>query len=141
MDTELARKPFSHRLAAIFSKNSKVEVVEQDKEFDGEKQALGGKLYTHMIRRVDDAPKLVNPSGWISETPREDQQKDVPVPSAYRAPDVQIRSHEADARRKKCVFLSLSLSLLAVSLIIYLPFQASASLVGSRNAQREIWLW
>ncbi|TFL07165.1 cation transport protein-domain-containing protein [Pterulicium gracile] len=101
MDTELARKPFSHRLAAIFSKNSKVEVVEQDKEFDGEKQALGGKLYTHMIRRVDDAPKLVNPSGWISETPREDQQKDVPVPSAYRAPDVQIRSHEADARRKK----------------------------------------
>lgn len=28
------------------------------------------KLRTDMIRRMDDAPKLVNPSGWISEGDR-----------------------------------------------------------------------
>lgn len=31
------------------------------------RQSLIKKLRTDMIRRMDDAPKLVNPSGWISE--------------------------------------------------------------------------
>lgn len=42
------------------------------------------KLRTDMIRRMDEAPKLVNPSGWISE-----RQTDPPLqqpPSALRSP-------------------------------------------------------
>ena len=39
------------------------------------------KLRTDMIRRMDEAPKLVNPSGWISE-----REPDPPPTSALRSP-------------------------------------------------------
>lgn len=33
----------------------------------GEENEQPGKLRTHMVRRMDKAPQLVDPMGWISE--------------------------------------------------------------------------
>lgn len=44
-----------------------------------QKKGIIQKLRPDMIRRMDDAPKLVNPSGWISDGPAEPLKK---APSA-----------------------------------------------------------
>ncbi|KAJ3875588.1 cation transport protein-domain-containing protein [Lentinula edodes] len=51
------------------SKKERLPMTRQDSsESFGEKgRKTSKKLRTDMIRRMDDAPKLVNPSGWISE--------------------------------------------------------------------------
>ncbi|KAJ3861901.1 cation transport protein-domain-containing protein [Lentinula novae-zelandiae] len=51
------------------SKKERLPTTRQDStESFGEKgRKTSKKLRTDMIRRMDDAPKLVNPSGWISE--------------------------------------------------------------------------
>ncbi|KAJ4483156.1 cation transport protein-domain-containing protein [Lentinula lateritia] len=51
------------------SKKERLPTTRQDStESLGEKgRKTSKKLRTDMIRRMDDAPKLVNPSGWISE--------------------------------------------------------------------------
>ncbi|PPQ87456.1 hypothetical protein CVT25_008192 [Psilocybe cyanescens] len=62
-------KPWPHRFIAFFTgRNLSVEdeeqVEEEARKGDG---AAIRKLRPDMIRRMDDAPKLVNPSGWVSE--------------------------------------------------------------------------
>lgn len=63
------RKPWPHRFIAFFS-GKKLKVVDKEKDVKeakkGQKSALR-KLRPDMIRRMDDAPKLLNPSGWVSE--------------------------------------------------------------------------
>ncbi|KAJ3726247.1 hypothetical protein C8R42DRAFT_718482 [Lentinula raphanica] len=53
-------------------KRAGLPIKRQDStESSGEKsRKIPKKLRTDMIRRMDDAPKLVNPSGWISEGDR-----------------------------------------------------------------------
>lgn len=48
---------------------STVEELSEDEPTSKERKAKSvlQKLRPDMIRRMDDAPKLVNPSGWISE--------------------------------------------------------------------------
>lgn len=84
-EAELAARPWTHRFASLFRKNTGLstvdEITEDDK--DESKERTGGiirKLRPDMIRRMDDAPKLVDPSGWISEG------QSVPM---MRAPTVQ----------------------------------------------------
>ena len=43
---------------------------EKDKQTNGNGGGFAKRVRTDMIRRMDDAPKLVNPSGWISEGDR-----------------------------------------------------------------------
>ncbi|PPQ64955.1 hypothetical protein CVT26_015675 [Gymnopilus dilepis] len=66
------RKPWPHKFIAFFTGKGKLKVVDKDKDIEdakkGRKSALG-KLRPDMIRRMDDAPKLLNPSGWVSEGP------------------------------------------------------------------------
>lgn len=61
-----------------------------------------------MIRRMDDAPKLVNPSGWISEAAATRSQSQIPrtppgSPAEEREPSVffpgqqQVATPEVDA--------------------------------------------
>ncbi|KAL0574295.1 hypothetical protein V5O48_007653 [Marasmius crinis-equi] len=47
-------------------KRQRQDLEKHEKERNG----LAKRLRTDMIRRMDDAPKLVNPSGWISEGDR-----------------------------------------------------------------------
>ncbi|KAF9560954.1 hypothetical protein CPC08DRAFT_750168 [Agrocybe pediades] len=61
-------KPWPHRFVAFFSgKHLSVEDEEQAKEEIRKEGGAMRKLRPEMIRRMDDAPKLVNPSGWVSE--------------------------------------------------------------------------
>lgn len=62
-------KPWPHRFIAFFtgrhlSVEDEDQVEEEAKKGDG---TAIRKLRPDMIRRMDDAPKLVNPSGWVSE--------------------------------------------------------------------------
>ncbi|KAJ3972950.1 cation transport protein-domain-containing protein [Lentinula raphanica] len=59
-------------------------------ESSGEKsRKIPKKLRTDMIRRMDDAPKLVNPSGWISEGDRI-RVGNIRSPSRSRSPPSDI---------------------------------------------------
>jgi hypothetical protein len=40
---------------------------ETESSHSSEEEQKNRRVRTHMIRRIDDKPKLVNPSGWISE--------------------------------------------------------------------------
>lgn len=71
-DAESATQPWARRFVSLFSKNTGLSTVTEDaeEEKDESKERSGGvirKLRPDMIRRMDDAPKLVDPSGWISE--------------------------------------------------------------------------
>lgn len=66
------RRPWSGRMAALFRPGrSQISVVAEDSS-DGSSsvrpnnRGIIRKLRPDMIRRMDDAPKLVNPSGWIT---------------------------------------------------------------------------
>ncbi|THV06206.1 hypothetical protein K435DRAFT_773402 [Dendrothele bispora CBS 962.96] len=64
---------FSRTFTNLFRRREKSNPPsDDDAEERSEKEKKTGlkKLRTDMIRRVDDAPKLVNPSGWISEGDR-----------------------------------------------------------------------
>uniref|UniRef100_A0A8H7Y882 Potassium transport protein n=1 Tax=Psilocybe cubensis TaxID=181762 RepID=A0A8H7Y882_PSICU len=69
---ETARKqhrPWPHRFIA-FLQGRHISVEDEDQVEEGAKKGDGNairKLRPDMIRRMDDAPKLVNPSGWVSE--------------------------------------------------------------------------
>ncbi|KAF5357330.1 hypothetical protein D9758_005883 [Tetrapyrgos nigripes] len=54
----------------LFKRKGKDVAHPDDIEERSEKKSGSKKLRTDMIRRMDDAPKLVNPSGWISEGDR-----------------------------------------------------------------------
>jgi len=61
-------KPWPHRFIAFFSgRHLSVEDEEQVGEEVKKESGVIRKLRPDMIRRMDDAPKLVNPSGWLSE--------------------------------------------------------------------------
>lgn len=59
------------RFTTLFRKRTGLSTVEESTEKQPDKKERGGgvirKLRPDMIRRMDDAPKLVDPSGWISE--------------------------------------------------------------------------
>lgn len=66
---ETKHKPWPHRMFA-YLKGDHIELEDEDEPEAKEKTRRNGvlqKLRPDMIRRMDDAPKLVNPSGWVSE--------------------------------------------------------------------------
>ncbi|KAF8891820.1 cation transport protein-domain-containing protein [Infundibulicybe gibba] len=70
-DAEKNSQPWPTRFVTFLRQGRGLSVVAEDsKEGSAESERKGGilrKLRPDMIRRMDDAPKLVNPSGWISE--------------------------------------------------------------------------
>lgn len=79
---ETGAQQWSRRFASLFRKSTRLSTVEEltikdsPKDIDDEKSkdqlhSGGGgvirKLRPDMIRRMDDAPKLVDPNGWISQ--------------------------------------------------------------------------
>jgi hypothetical protein len=75
-EVEAAIPPWHQRLGRLFHHRKDMSSVGDTSETSSDgtipkrlqrKQSLIKKLRTDMIRRIDDAPKLVNPSGWISE--------------------------------------------------------------------------
>lgn len=65
-------RPWPHRFTTIFRRRTGlptvVEVTEEDQPCHGDKRGgIMRKLRPDMIRRMDDAPRPVDPSGWISE--------------------------------------------------------------------------
>ncbi|TFK44919.1 cation transport protein-domain-containing protein [Crucibulum laeve] len=72
-DEEKAPLPrWSTRIATFFhpGRHISIEVEESNEGSDRSKDQKGGiigRLRPDMIRRMDDAPKLVNPSGWVSD--------------------------------------------------------------------------
>ncbi|SJK97970.1 uncharacterized protein ARMOST_01226 [Armillaria ostoyae] len=68
IDAEEKHVPWFRR---IFTRNKTVAVAEDgsDKasETEGRGNSMRKKLRTDMIRRMDDAPKRVDPNGWISQ--------------------------------------------------------------------------
>lgn len=65
-------RPWPKRFTTFFrNRTALTTVIESpDEEKNGNKERRGGalqKLRPEMIRRMDDAPKLIDPSGWISE--------------------------------------------------------------------------
>ncbi|KAK0454525.1 cation transport protein-domain-containing protein [Armillaria borealis] len=68
IDAEEKHVPWFRR---IFTRNKTVAVAEDgsDKasETEGRGNSIRKKLRTDMIRRMDDAPKRVDPNGWISQ--------------------------------------------------------------------------
>ncbi|KDR75691.1 hypothetical protein GALMADRAFT_248309 [Galerina marginata CBS 339.88] len=63
------QQPWPHRFIAFFS-GRQLSVIDEEKVPEEAKKGQGGltrKLRPDMIKRMDDAPKLVNPSGWVSE--------------------------------------------------------------------------
>ncbi|KAI0317188.1 cation transport protein-domain-containing protein [Amylostereum chailletii] len=91
------------RLFSLFRRGSRLSTIAEVNEDALSTPAKGGswkerknsghdsrKLRTDMIRRMDDAPKLVNPSGWISEGRSDPATKNVtiitPEKAAYTSP-------------------------------------------------------
>ncbi|KAH7928677.1 TrkH-domain-containing protein [Leucogyrophana mollusca] len=69
-----AQGRWSRRVTAIFRRRTGLSTVVEDTASDEDRDSprakekeVGKKLRTDMIRRMDAPPKLVNPSGWISE--------------------------------------------------------------------------
>lgn len=66
-----SRKPWPHRFLVFVSGRGMKVVPESDQSAPRKTRSGPGgvlqKLRPDMIRRMDDAPKLVNPSGWVSE--------------------------------------------------------------------------
>lgn len=67
--------PWTHRMKNLLRRRTKLPTVNEvatETSEDGErkkkraKDTVFNKLRTDMIRRMDDAPRLVDPSGWIS---------------------------------------------------------------------------
>ncbi|KAF9529697.1 cation transport protein-domain-containing protein [Crepidotus variabilis] len=68
-EAAVEHKPLPHRVVAFF-KGRHISVKDEDsdnEDVENPSQGVIRKLRPDMIRRMDDAPKLVNPSGWVSE--------------------------------------------------------------------------
>lgn len=71
-DHEASDLSWPRRVTSLFHRRSALSVVPEDirdtqnpaEHHNGD---IAQRLKPHMIRRMDDPPKLVNPSGWISE--------------------------------------------------------------------------
>lgn len=62
------RRPWSHWMTTLFHPGHIATEESQDGSDSDRypKRSIIKKLRPDMIRRMDDAPKLVNPSGWIT---------------------------------------------------------------------------
>ncbi|KAG7091120.1 hypothetical protein E1B28_010174 [Marasmius oreades] len=80
---------WSNRVAALFGLGRKKSRTANEKTIHSEKPekerhgsgGLAHRVRPDMIRRVDDAPKLVNPSGWISEGDRIPMKRNATIQS------------------------------------------------------------
>jgi len=61
---------FARTFTNLFKRKINVPSPSEDDAEEHSEKEKKKKLRTDMIRRMDDAPKLVNPSGWISEGDR-----------------------------------------------------------------------
>ncbi|KAK7472408.1 hypothetical protein VKT23_000522 [Stygiomarasmius scandens] len=61
---------FTRTFTNLFKRKINVPSPSEDDAEERSEKEKKKKLRTDMIRRMDDAPKLVNPSGWISEGDR-----------------------------------------------------------------------
>lgn len=63
--------PWPNRIATLLRPGQGLSVVTEEtrseRHSDEPKRGIIRRLRPDMIRRMDDAPKLINPSGWISE--------------------------------------------------------------------------
>ncbi|ESK97349.1 potassium transporter [Moniliophthora roreri MCA 2997] len=74
------------RLISFFYRERGIPIMKEDtqSDHDEKERANGGstkRVRTDMIRRMDDAPKLVNPSGWISEGDRIPMKRNATIQS------------------------------------------------------------
>ncbi|EEB97032.1 hypothetical protein MPER_03732, partial [Moniliophthora perniciosa FA553] len=74
------------RLITLFQRERGIPITKADtpSDSDEKERANGGytkRVRTDMIRRMDDAPKLVNPSGWISEGDRIPMKRNATIQS------------------------------------------------------------
>ncbi|ETW74843.1 potassium transporter [Heterobasidion irregulare TC 32-1] len=71
LDTQVeSPKTWRSRISTLLRRGSRLSDVEEKTDEEDTRKGGGNesrKLRPDMIRRMDDAPKLVNPSGWISE--------------------------------------------------------------------------
>ncbi|KAF9222488.1 TrkH-domain-containing protein [Gyrodon lividus] len=70
--TSTGRRSLGWRVTSLFRRRSGLSPVAEEYASDGgtptpREKEVSKKLRTDMIRRMDAPPKLVNPSGWISE--------------------------------------------------------------------------
>lgn len=102
------RKPWPHRMFA-YIKGDHIELEDEDNPEAKDKKRRNGvlqKLRPDMIRRMDDAPKLVNPSGWVSEN-RPPSVKGIEISNIHVSPKPSpspVESHtssEEDAAAPK----------------------------------------
>ncbi|KAK7057587.1 potassium transport protein [Favolaschia claudopus] len=87
-ENEKATPGWTRRISTMLSRNSPLTSVKERPESlqDGhpkEKKSFMRKLRPEMIRRMDNPPQLINPSGWISEgtptrapTPQLEEKRD-----------------------------------------------------------------
>ncbi|KIJ65956.1 hypothetical protein HYDPIDRAFT_110073 [Hydnomerulius pinastri MD-312] len=66
------QRGFARRVTSLFRRRNGLSTVPEDTASEDDastprEKDVGKKLRTDMIRRMDAPPKLVNPSGWISE--------------------------------------------------------------------------
>ncbi|KAF9446528.1 TrkH-domain-containing protein [Macrolepiota fuliginosa MF-IS2] len=86
-------RPWPHRMAALLRPGKGLSVVAEEDSSEGsktdrrDKHGIIRKLRPDMIRRMDDAPKLVNPSGWVTEGK---------APSLRQAPTLRSRHSRAE---------------------------------------------
>ncbi|KZV69989.1 hypothetical protein PENSPDRAFT_651888 [Peniophora sp. CONT] len=98
-DNEISRRP--SRLGSLFRRKRGLTTVDEEEEPEtpvkrsghNTPRKTGTGVRTDMIRRMDDAPKLVNPSGWISERIMNEKQAlndpkaEQPIPSSEDSDD------------------------------------------------------
>ncbi|KAF8967965.1 cation transport protein-domain-containing protein [Flammula alnicola] len=60
-------KPWPHRFVAYMSGRHLSVIDEESADQEAKKEGALRKLRPDMIRRMDDAPKRIDPSGWVSE--------------------------------------------------------------------------
>jgi len=93
-------KPWSSRFLAFFARR-KLSVIDEERILrDGMKPSIPPKLRPDMIRRMDDAPKLVNPSGLLSEGHAPSDSK-ISAGSSDPKPNPSDASSSSDMRRSK----------------------------------------
>ncbi|KDQ50869.1 hypothetical protein JAAARDRAFT_141256 [Jaapia argillacea MUCL 33604] len=75
VDVEATAIPWHGRLSNLFRRRKRAgardkingENLESPRKKERRRGSIIGRLRTDMIQRMDETPKLVNPSGWISE--------------------------------------------------------------------------
>jgi len=69
-DAENDSTPWPRQFVTLLRRGTGLSVVAEEGREDSRDKEPKGRIYKvrpDMIRRIDAAPKLVNPSGWVSE--------------------------------------------------------------------------